>query len=66
MPVKAIVDNEMGKKWEIIKNGLLYSIKYYEYFESCGWRFLFSEADYTKDAIEYYFDISLDGKEHLL
>ena len=60
MLIKTIIDNENGKKWEIFKNSDNdYSYKYYEYFNSIGWRFVASDNNYTKDAIEWEFDIQV-------
>lgn len=33
------------------KDGL-YTIKYAEYFKDCGWRYIFDEANYTRDAVK--------------
>lgn len=47
------VDFGNGTQYEIFKqdNGL-YSYNYCEFYASCGWRVIFSEGNYTKDAIE--------------
>lgn len=59
MLVKTI--EEYGRKWEIYKNGENdYSFLYYEYFENIGWKYCFTENNYTKDAIEYELDVELD------
>ena len=64
-PCRAIEDNKNGRKWEIYKKSENeYFYIYYEYFESCGWRFIVKEGDrqsgyYTKDCIESEFDIVL-------
>ena len=54
MLIKEVVDNENGQKWEIFKDidSDSYSYKYYEFFKGCGWRFVFGENNYKKDAIE--------------
>lgn len=60
MLIKTIVDNENGRKWEIIKNGdNLYSVKYYELFQSKGWRLIGADEGYTKDCIEWEYDIEV-------
>lgn len=58
MVVKTIVDEENGRKWEIIKHAEnRYSVKYYEFFRSIGWRFISADRYYyTKDCIEWKFD----------
>ena len=60
MLIKNIIDNENGKKWEIYKESENnYSYKYYEYFKSIGWRLITSESNYSKDVIEWEFDIQI-------
>ena len=60
MLIKTITNNENGKKWEIYKKSEYnYSCKYYEYFNSIGWRLITSENNYNKDAIEWEFDIEV-------
>lgn len=60
MLVKTIIDNNNGMKWEIYKAlDNSYSYKYYEYFTSCGWRLTNYGDNYTKDAIEWEFDIKV-------
>lgn len=64
MKVKTIIDNENGRKWEIYKNGDLcgnedYSVKYYEFFTSCGWRLTYIEPHCSRDYIEYEFEIKV-------
>ena len=60
MLIKTIIDNESGKKWEIFKNSDNdYFYKYYEYFNSIEWRLITSENNYTRDAIEWEFDIKV-------
>jgi len=60
MLIKTIIDNESGKKWEIFKNSDNdYFYKYYEYFNSIEWRLITSENNYTRDAIEWEFDIQI-------
>lgn len=57
MLVKTIVDNESGRKWEIVKHEAdRYSVKYYEFFQSIGWRLTTTDRDYSKACIEYMFD----------
>lgn len=59
MIVKTIVNEADGCKWEIIKHEEnRYSIDYYEYFQQLGWKkFEESKRYYTKDCIEWEFDI---------
>lgn len=60
MLVKILEDKEDGVKTEIYKDGENdYSYKFFEYFQSCGWRFIEEEKHYSKDAIEYEFNITL-------
>ncbi len=66
MLVKEIIDNEVGRKWEIYKvDNDSYYYKYYEFFQSIGWRFIDQDGGkeqkfyWTKDAIEWEFDIEL-------
>lgn len=57
MLIKIIIDNENGKKWEIFKNSDNdYFYKYYEFFQVTGWRIIFTESSYSKDAIEWELD----------
>jgi len=59
MLIKTIIDND--RKWEIYKNlDNNYSYKYYEYFKSCGWRLINNGNNYTRDAIEWEFDIKVN------
>lgn len=61
MLVKEIIDIENGTKYEIYKNNENdYSYKYFEYFQSCGWRQIGKEqANRSKDLIEWEFDIKV-------
>ena len=60
MLIKTIEDKENGRKWEIYKESENnYSYKYYEYFNSIGWRLITNEKNYNKDAIEWEFDIKV-------
>lgn len=61
MLVKTIENKENGTKFEIYKNGEDdYSYKYFEFFQSCGWRHTGKEeVNYTKDCIEWKFDIEV-------
>lgn len=62
-PIKTIEDKESGRKWEIFKKSdNQYYFKYFEFFKSCGWKYLGREGDHingylTKDQIEYQFDV---------
>jgi hypothetical protein len=60
MLIKTIIDNENGKKWEIYKNSDNdYFYKYYEFFQVTGWRIIFTESNYSKDAIEWELDTEI-------
>ncbi len=66
MLVRTIEDKENGTKWEIYKKAdNQYFTKYYEYYSSCGWKFLFQDGGheqefyYSKEYIEYDFDIKV-------
>lgn len=60
MLIKSLIDNENGTKLEIYKNGENnYGYKHYEFFTNIGWRFMFEENNYSKDAIEFEFDIKV-------
>jgi len=66
MMIKEIIDKENGKKWEIYrKSENEYFTKYYEYYSSIGWKFLFQDGGhaqgfyYTKEIIECDFDIKI-------
>ena len=60
MTVRTITDNENGRKCEIINNDDgLYSVKYYEFFQSIGWRLTSTDNGYTKDCIEWEFEIEV-------
>jgi hypothetical protein len=55
------MDNENGQKWEIFKESENnYFYKYYEFISQCGWKFVTGEDSYTKDAIEWEFDIEIN------
>lgn len=66
MLIKTIENKEAKTKTEIYKKAEnQYFAKYYEYYTSCGWRFLFQDGGhkqgfyYTKDAIEYEYGIKV-------
>lgn len=66
MLIRTIEDKENGKKWEIYKKDEnQYYTKYYEFFQSCGWRFVSQDGGqrqgfyYSKECIEYDFDIKV-------
>lgn len=57
--VKEIIDNKVGKKWQIIEQEKYgYTMKYYERFGDC-WHYLFEEKNYSKEVIKYMFDIEI-------
>lgn len=60
MLVKTITDTENGRKWEIYKESDgTYSYKYLEFYKSVGWRQISGDFGYTKDAIEWQFEIKV-------
>lgn len=60
MLINTITDNESGRKWEITKVAEdSYSVAYFEFFQSTGWRRLFKPELYSKDAVEWEFDIKV-------
>lgn len=60
MTVKTIVDNENGRKWEIVKSvDNLYNVNYYEFFQDTGWRLTGTDEGYAKDAVEWEYDIEV-------
>lgn len=60
MKVRTIIDKENGRKWDIYKGtDGLYSVIYAEYFSSCGWREMWEDINYTKEAVELWLDIKL-------
>ena len=65
MLVRTITDSENGRKWEIYKKSEnSYYYKYYEFFKQIGWRLTGTAGNnrdgyFTKDCIEWDFDISI-------
>lgn len=66
MLVKTIENKENGTKTEIYKKAdNQYFTKYYEFFQSCGWRFVAQDGGceqgfyYTKECIEWDYDIKV-------
>lgn len=61
MIVKKIIDNENGKRWDIIKHEEnRYSVNYYEYFQATGWRQYKMPKEYlTKECVEFEFDCTV-------
>lgn len=60
MLVKTITDNESGRKWEISKiDDDTYSVAFFEFYKSTGWRRVSSPELYSKDAVEWEFDIEV-------
>jgi len=59
MLIKTVVDEKNGRKWELYKKEEgLYFYKYYEYFKSCGWRYITRDGDHingylTEDCIKW-------------
>lgn len=62
MTVKTIIDNEQGRKWEIIKHGNDdYTVAYFEFFQPIGWRELKTGPveHWSKEALEWEFDCEI-------
>lgn len=61
MKVYELIDKEDSTKWEIYKVSVnTYRLKYYEYYDSIGWKFVFEDKDnYSKEAIEEEFNIKV-------
>lgn len=59
MKVMEIVNKKAGTKWEILKvSEDCYTAKLYE-MHSGDWRFLVQDGYYTKEGIEFEFDIKI-------
>lgn len=61
--VMEIVDEENGTMQEVyeLSNGL-YRVDYYERYTGVqGWRFIFSDGDYTKECLEEELGIVLEA-----
>lgn len=58
MVVKQMIDQNNGRRWDIIKHEEdRYSVNYYEYFQTLGWKlYKFPKEYYTKVGIELEFD----------
>lgn len=61
MKVYEVIDKEDNSKWEIYKiSENTYKLKYYEYYEVTGWKFVFEDKDnYSKEIIEDEFNIKV-------
>ena len=60
--VALLESNSTGTKFEVYQMGEnSYSFTYFEKFKSLGWREVFTETNYTREAIEDHFDIDLDN-----
>lgn len=66
MLIKTIENKEIGTKTEIYKKEEnKYYTKYFEYFQSCGWRFISQDGGqkqgfyYTKESIEFDYDVKI-------
>lgn len=58
MLVKEIVREKEGRKWRIVKHGENnYYVDYYEFYKACGWLRLFTEGNWSKDAVEFTFGV---------
>jgi hypothetical protein len=63
IPIKTIINENDGRKWEIYKKSdNEYFYKYYEFFKQLGWHFTGRTGDHiqgylSKDCIQYQFDI---------
>ena len=59
MTTYQIINNEIGTRWDIIKQGDdTYTARYYE---MCAgeWRYILEETGYTKESLEWDFDIKV-------
>lgn len=57
---KEIIIND--HKWEFVQNEIgYYNVLFYEYYSSCGWKFLSKDENYTKEAIEFMQSELLEG-----
>ena len=55
-----MIDHVNGKKWEFFKHDDgLYSVKYYEFLKSAGWKHVFTEDRYDRNAIEEDYGVSI-------
>ena len=61
MKVYELINKEDGTKWEIYKvSENIYRLKYYEYYDSIGWKFVFEDDDnYSREIIEDEFNIKV-------
>ena len=60
MKVYELIDKENGTKWEIYKvSENTYRLKYYEYYNSIGWKFVFEDDNYSREIIEDEFNIKV-------
>ena len=61
MKVYELIDKENGTKWDIYKvSENTYRLKYYEYYNSIGWKFVFEDDDnYSREIIEDEFNIKV-------
>ena len=59
MKVYELIDKENSTKWEIYKvSENTYKLKYYEYYDSIGWKFVLEDDDnYSREIIEDEFNI---------
>ena len=60
MKVYELIDKENGTKWDIYKvSENTYRLKYYEYYNSIGWKFVFEDDNYSRKIIEDEFNIKV-------
>ena len=66
MKIKTITDEDAGRKWEIYKKAdNQYYYKYYECYQSIGWRLIGQNGGnaegyyYTKESVEWEFDTTV-------
>lgn len=59
--VKTIINEEIGTKYEIVKyEDGRYGYRYYEFFQSIGWKFMWHEdCRCSKEFIEEEFEIKV-------
>ena len=61
MKIYEALNKEDNNKWEIYKiSENIYRLKYYEYYNSIGWKLVFEDNDnYSREIIEDEFNIKI-------
>lgn len=54
--VSVITDSKNGTRWLVFRDGDNYGFTYSEFYRDCGWRELFTETGYSREAIEMMFE----------